>query len=133
LSNKELILQTLLENKWDDIDAIAKHAITENWFPEAEKVALLQYIKSRLRPILNQKDPSTGLPVHMSVVAKDLLTGKKKRVYKQLSLFTIDDYQEAFRYHRARGVHHQKILKALIDDCQKRLGVRLHLDLDIAV
>jgi hypothetical protein len=125
-------LEVLAESGWGDIEEMAQKAIDENWFPEAAEKGTMAYVKARLRMMANKKAKETGLPLMGSITVLDK-NKKPKKLYKQPALFDVQDYREACDFHRKRSKHHDKVAKAYAEDCYKRYGVQLHLDLNIAI
>jgi hypothetical protein len=51
--------------------------------------------------------------------------GKQVRVYKQETLFNVDDYQQVIGYHKERRHHHDKMVRGYKRRCKDRFAVEL--------
>lgn len=114
------------QGTWEEINDLAMRAYKENWFPEAAEKGALAYIKSCLRRMAKKRDPITKLPILASIeIADSASPTATKRVYKQLSLFDIADYEQVCGYHYQQAEHHRSMATAYSDDCYKKYGIRL--------
>lgn len=67
-----------------------------------------------------------GVPVYSSVVAADE-EGNKRRIYKQTELFDVADYTVAVTFYVNEARANLHVARALMRDCERRLGVQLHI------
>jgi hypothetical protein len=115
---------------WVDINELTIRAIKENWFPEAQQKGIEAYVKARIRVMARHKKSGSELPELASIEIVDNETREAKRVYKQLALFTVNDYRQAIVYHRNQVKHHTNMAKAFADDCYEKFGVQLHFEFE---
>lgn len=108
---------------WEDINGLARRAIEQNWFPEAAEKGVLAYVKARLRGMARKRNSETGLPELASIEVPFGEEGEIKRVYKQLSMFAPEDYEQVCKYHSQQVDHHISLVKAYAEDCYRRYGV----------
>ena len=80
----------------DDLMAICDEAGC--WEFDFESRALTNAKKMRIRKIISRVKDKDGFPLFPSVTILDD-DGKKKRVYKQETLFDVEDYKAVVNYH----------------------------------
>jgi hypothetical protein len=121
---KETIRSALAD--WREIQnapALAETTFGELDQDEVIRLAMRGYT-DEIRAELRRK--VDGVPVYTSVLVANE-EGDKRRVYKQTAMFDIADYQVAIRFYTAEAKANLKVAKALVKDCQRRLGVQLPL------
>ena len=96
---------------WDD--GFARNAVSN-----AKKA----YIRNLIRT-LKDRD---GFPLFPSVRMVDE-DGNKRRVYKQETLFDVDDYRTMVDYHANLSNHHRQMAEGYVERCEKRHLVQLSL------
>lgn len=91
---------------------------------EIERLAVRGFT-DEVRAALRRKD-SGGVPVYANVerIDKD---GSRIRLYKQTSLFTVDDYRIAVASYERRAAANHRVAVALAKDCKTRLHVTIPL------
>lgn len=62
--------------------------------------------KQKLRSVLNEEDPETGLPIGVSIVGDD-----GQRRYKSPRLFDDSDWRKGRQYHVNRAAHHCRMVR----------------------
>lgn len=101
--NEEAFIRLFEQNPWSSIEelyALAENA--ENVLGEQFKETAHQAQgKSRIRQILQKKDPKTGEPLGVSIVGAD-----GDRLYKAPRLFDDRDYKVKRDYHYERATYH---------------------------
>ncbi len=117
-------------NEWqtiDDLMAICDEA--GYWESDFESRALTNAKKMRIRKIISKVKDKDGFPLFPSVTILD--DGKKKRVYKQETLFDVEDYKAVVNYHASLSNHHRDMAEGYVKRCEKKHQVQLSLwDLD---
>lgn len=93
----------------DEVDRLAHRAFAEEW-------------RAQLRKKVN------GVPIYGNIERVDAATGDTVRLYKQTSLFELDDYRSAIAACDRRAKAERRTARALAEDCQNRLGVQLRTD-----
>jgi len=118
-------------NEWqtiDDLMAICDEA--GYWESDFESRALTNAKKMRIRKIISEVKDKDGFPLFPSVTILDD-DGKKKRVYKQETLFDVEDYKAVVNYHASLSNHHRDMAEGYVKRCEKKHKVQLSLcDLD---
>ncbi len=99
------------------------------WESDFESRALTNAKKMRIRKIISKVKDKDGFPLFPSVTILD--DGKKKRVYKQETLFDVEDYKAVVNYHARLSNHHRDMAEGYVKRCEKKHQVQLSLwDLD---
>lgn len=86
-----------------------------------EKKGLLEAKKALVRRYIKQLSEDGHQLVHS--IERACEGGSMERVYKQETLFEVDDYKQAYIYHRGRQSYHVHIADDLRERCKKRYGV----------
>ncbi len=108
---------------WTAIDELAELATQAELFGEDFRRDALTYAKKNyLRRMIRSLKGPDGFPLMVSVerIGTD---GKKRRVYRQESLFDVDDYKQVVQFHAAQATHHQGMAGAYAERCKKRFGI----------
>ena len=70
-----------------------------------------------------------GSPEWASIVTTDE-EGDEQRIYKQETLFDVEDYRQVVRYHVDRAKYHRETAQAYADRCEAKFDVQLRLPFD---
>jgi hypothetical protein len=93
---------------------------------ERDRLAMRGFT-DEIRATLRRKDKN-GVPVYSSVLTPALDGTEPERIYKQTALFDVADYEVAVRSYREAARVNNKIARALVEDCLRRLGVQLVIE-----
>ena len=108
---------------WTAIDELTELASEAELFTEEFLRAALEHAKkSYLRQIIRSLKGPDGFPLLVSVerIGSD---GVKRRVYRQESLFDVDDYKQVVQFHAAQATHHRDMAAAYAQRCKNRFVV----------
>lgn len=72
---------------------------------------------------------SGNAPEWASIVTTDE-NGDEKRIYKQETLFDVEDYRQVVRYHVNRAKYHRETAQGYADRCETKFNVQLRLAFD---
>lgn len=112
---------------WATIDAlIARLDFVEYWTPEFRETCVRQAKAAHARRMMKQLQDATGWPVFASVETKTP-EGEVQRVYKQETLFDVNDYFQVVVYHRGRSNYHQKMASGYKRRAEERFHTQLNL------
>lgn len=88
-----------------------------------------QAIKRGIRQLIKKVDGGNGHALYASVKSVDE-TGREITLYKQETLFNVDDYRQVVDYHEKRARHHSIEQRYYVQQCEKRFGVQIELNLE---
>ena len=115
-------------DKWATIDDIMgmcdKAGYWSETFLEESEV---QSKKSHIRRLVRGLKDETNWPVWASVEKTDE-NGNKVRVYKQETLFDVDDYRQAVSYHSGVSNHHRAMASGYARRCRNRFNRQIPLN-----
>ena len=83
-------------------------------------------LTDEVRTELRTKDEN-GVPKYGSLEIVDRATGEKQRIYKQTSMFDVDEYRAVANYHIGEARAHLKTAEAIAGAASKRFGVQLEI------
>lgn len=94
------------QNQWATVDEFVRALDAGDYWPanfieHALEIAKKHHVRRMARTVRDE----TGFPVLASVVTRDE-SGQAVRIYKQETLFNLDDYRQVVQYHKDRGLHH---------------------------
>ena len=118
--------------KWATIDEIRQtlDANGDFWAQaltmDSDKTVKNLIIRRLMKSIKNEE----GQPIYASIQTEDKATGEVVRVYKQETLFDIEDYVQTAEFHSARVVHHAKMASYYAKGYQEVTGKQLPLPFD---
>ncbi len=118
-----LIDMALLDVDWGTIDEFVDHVADLPGAQTRMKKAGKSWLKRYLRIRIKEAKDSKGRPLDESVKDK----GRGPRRYKQLTLFTVEDFEQVRDYHDKRSRHHKKRAEELVTQCFEQLGIQLEL------
>jgi len=126
----EMFTKAINQVEWMTIDNIVnevkKHPeLAERLLSDSRDKTL----KFNCRQMLRSLKTDDGLPLFASIVEADP-TGKETRVYKQESLFNIEDYKQVVNYHGQQVVHHARMASHYAKAYQKQTSKQIHLPFD---
>ncbi|MEJ7593813.1 MAG: hypothetical protein WKF77_19920 [Planctomycetaceae bacterium] len=99
---------------WHDIDELVSKMDEAGLFPpEVVLSAIGKAKKTYARRILSQMKDKDGFPLYPSVNVTDA-NGNKKRVYKQETLFDVEDYKAVIGTHLL-GINHERLTFRFLD------------------
>jgi hypothetical protein len=111
---------------WATIDELVACLDRDNrWPQEWLTMVSARAKKDEVRHLIRRCKDENGWPTVASVITQT--PEGKVRVYKQETLFTLDDYRQAVAYHHGRAKHFTKMR----DGYRKRCYERLHVQLEI--
>lgn len=126
------IVEELMETEgWMTTDALAR-AIRERdcldaeWRAAAEERAL----RYELRKLLRTSKDADGWPRYGNVIDVDE-QGNRIQLYKQETLFDVDDYRQVMESHGRIANHHVEMMIGYREHCQSRYDVQLPLPLEV--
>lgn len=112
---------------WKSIDELIEHVSAAVEVPiEFSKRAVTDSLKRLIRRQIKQFKDGDGLSQWESIERADA-DGDTQRVYKQLSLFTRDDYRVAIGYYSTTGSYHIRKANTLTKRCNATHKTRLPL------
>jgi hypothetical protein len=124
--NKDIFAEITAHTRWANIDELTESLKDAGWFTsEFLEGAVENAMKERVRKEMKSHKDADGMPLFVSIVKPD-----GERVYKQETLFDLDDYKQVVNYHRERGQHHINIAKVYRDRAFDRFRVRIQLSFD---
>ncbi len=115
------------ESDWMTIDEVV--ALCDEagfWDRDFETRALANAKKAKIRRAIGQLKDKHGLPKFPSIMITDD-EGVKKRVYKQETLFDVEDYKTIVNCHVALANHHRDRAIEYVKRCERRHEVQLLL------
>lgn len=114
-------------NEWLEFDDVVRKMDEAGLFPqELASSAVASGKRIYVRRALARMKDKVGFPLYPSVRITDA-DGKKKRVYKQLSLFEIDDYKAVVNTHVDLSNHHRRMAEGYADRCLQLHQIQLSL------
>lgn len=117
----------LAHEKWQTIDQMVDALDdADYWADDFADAALHRMKREHCRRMARSLRRDDGRHVFVHVV-ETLPTGEKQHVYKQQTLFNVDDYRFAVNFHKQMGIHHIARANELAKDCQRFLGKQLPL------
>lgn len=111
---------TAQANRWANIDTLIalcdEHGFwTDEFIAHVEDNAKKSFVRRMIKTLKTDE----GDPVWASVEMTDD-EGKTVRVYKQETLFSLDDYRQVVEYHTDRSNHHREMAMGYATRCRKR-------------
>ena len=109
-------IEGLLKNSegWMDIDELVDvYNETESWGVGFEQRAIRNAKKAYIRKAVSKLKDSEGFPKFPSVAITDSL-GNTRRVYKQETLFDVEDYKRVVNFHASLSNHHKEMAKGYV-------------------
>lgn len=124
--NQDRFLEaTSAANAWAKIDTLValcdEHGF---WNDEFLSHTADNAKKAFVRRMIKTLKTDDGDPVWASVETTDD-EGKTVRVYKQETLFNVDDYRQVVSYHGDRANHHREMALGYARRCKKRFGKQI--------
>lgn len=124
--NRERFSEAMAQaNAWATIDTLVALAeehgcFGDEFLSQAESVAK----KNAVRRMVKQLKDASGEPVWASVETTND-DGKTVRVYKQETLFNVEDYRQVIGYHSDRSDYHRAMATGYATRCKKRFGKQI--------
>lgn len=116
-------------DKWASIeDLVSLCDDAGYWSDEFYAQAQGSAKKSMVRRLIRTLKDDTDFPVWASVETTNE-DGKNVRVYKQETLFDVDDYRQVVSYHSDRSSYHATVAKEYAKRCKVRFNKQLKIDL----
>ena len=123
----ELFMEAVSELGWAEVgDIVEALDGTDFWGDEWLEHAAAEQKKAYVRRKIKQLKGSDGWPVWASVAVTDT-DGSEKRVYKQETLFDLEDYRKVIAYHADRSDYHKHMANGYTKRARKRFHVQLLL------
>jgi hypothetical protein len=94
------------------------------WSQDFADEAAREAKKARVRKLIRTLKDGHGWPQWASVQIIDA-DGRKRRVYKQETLFDLEDYRKVVAYHATLGKHHQAMAAGYRKRAEGRFQKRL--------
>lgn len=125
--NREVFLDATSTTQWATIDEIvSKLDDAGYWDEEFQAGALLDRKKAHVRRQMKSLKDENSWPMFANVVTRDA-DGNEARVYKQETLFDLNDYRQTVRYHVEAGQHHIRMAIGYRAQAFKRYQVQIPL------
>lgn len=129
-STLDLFTEILDDEKWLSIDELVKKVRTNTelknrLLEDVEDKAL----KTACRQLVKRVKDENGMPRFASIVQTDE-SGNEKRVYKQETLFDVNDYLQVTNYHSTQVIHHAKMVRHYSAEYKTLTGKQLMLPYD---
>ncbi len=119
-------------DKWATVDDIVALCDGEGfWSKDFLAQSEVQAKKSHVRRLIRQAKDASGWPVWASVETVNE-EGKTVRVYKQETLFGVEDYRQAISYHAGISKHHAAMVAGYARRCKKRFNRTIQMTFDSA-
>lgn len=130
-SVRDLFLKATESAKWGTIDELisAIDEVPEIWARVASSDITTSWKKAQARRLIKTLKNDDGEPLYASIVQTDE-NGNEIRVYKQETLFDINDYMQAATYHGKMVIHHAKEASRYSKGYQQKTGKQFHLPFD---
>lgn len=114
---------------WATIDKIVEACDAagfwgENFLLEVESAAKKSAARKLMKSMRNGNAPEWA-----SIVTTNE-DGEEQRIYKQETLFDVEDYRQVVRYHVDRSKYHKDTAQAYADRCEAKFSVQLRLSFD---
>ncbi len=126
-----LFAETVSNIQWLSIDNIYE-AVSQNselserlLSGDAKEKAIKHICRQMLRNIKDEK----GNPLYASIVEKDE-KGNEQRVWKQTTLFNLEDYPQVVNYHSQQVIHHAREAARYAKEYKEKTAIQLHLPFD---
>lgn len=112
---------------WASIDALVDACEQAGfWGADFVQAATVQAKKSHVRKLIKSLKDKEGWPVWASVETTNE-SGETVRVYKQETLFDIEDYRKVVNYHAGVAQHHVAMARGYARRCKKRFNKQIAL------
>ncbi len=128
VSEKERFTQAVANaHEWGTIDDLIEVCDdagywSEEFLSHTEAAAKKSHVRRMIRSLKSADD----WPIWASVESQNE-EGKTVKMYKQETLFDVEDYRQIVRYHAERSDYHHHMAKGYAKRCRKRFGVQLQL------
>jgi hypothetical protein len=110
---------------WATIDQIVTRLDAEGCWPAEFLARAMDEAKKQLaRRLIRQSKDEKGWPTIASVETVNA-DGQTVRVYKQETLFEVEDYKQVVQYHHERSAYHRKMREGYRRRAKQRFGVQL--------
>lgn len=127
VSISDLIIEATKDARWGDIDFLVEKCEAAGMFSDEDlDRAAKSYKKDRVRRLVKSLKDENGWPIFASVKVLEI-SGDEKRVYKQESLFDVDDYNQVVAYHTQQAQHHMQMANGYTERANVRFGNQLNL------
>lgn len=110
-------------NEWQTIDGLV--AVCDEagcWGIGFTQRATANAKKSQIRKVVSNLKDEDGFPLFPSITIIDD-EGKRKRVYKQETLFDVEDYKTVDNYHARLSNHHKDMAEGYVKRCEDKHDV----------
>ena len=122
-----MIIEATKDSRWGDIDFLVEKCESAGVFSDEElERAAESYKKERVRRLVKSIKDENGWPIFASVVAFEA-DGTEKRVYKQETLFDVEDYRQVVIFHQSRATHHMQMANGYAERSNNRFDDQLKL------
>lgn len=127
----EMFEETLSNTQWCSIEGIVSEVEKNSDLAERLLSGDIrkQALKHACRQLIKRLKNEDGLPRFASIVEKDE-SGNEMRVYKQETLFNLDDYVQVVKYHSNRVLHHAQMASHYKKEYESQTSEQLHLPFD---
>ena len=107
---------------WAHIGELVEELDAREAWGDFEERALLEAKKALVRRLIRQQKDEDG---HRRVASIEVpaASGETERIYKQETLFVLEDYKQICAYHMAKQHHHLQEARGYASRCEIRYGV----------
>jgi hypothetical protein len=130
--SQDAFLKAIGTTSWTSLPGLvakldAKRFWEEEWLARSVHTAKTAYARKLIRSLKDEDD----YPLFASVEteeAEEGAAGAKVRIYKQESLFTVDDYRQTIGYWRGYVAHGQHMLNHYVHQAQAKFPGQIEMD-----
>lgn len=127
MNRNDLFLELTKDTRWSTIgDLSAKLDNAKFWTDEQMAAGMESYKRDFIRRAMRSMKDANGWPIFASVVVQES-DGSKVRVYKNETLFDVEDYRQTVAYHQRIARHHIKMSNGYAKRCGEHTGNQLPL------
>lgn len=114
-------------SEWATVDKLVEMCDAANVWPEDFiDTVLINAKKSFVRRQIKQLKDDENWPLWASVETQNE-DGETVRIYKQETLFDVEDYRQVVAYHADRREYHGMLAEGYVVRCNRRFHVQLKL------